>query len=258
MNKNYFFNIFPNEDEFLIASLWEDLTLCLEIGFPIYTTSFISPQIWTKLSEISNQFNLQIFTLGLTPTSEKKIVAFAPKNFSETNLEFPVKYFKIVGTNKFKTLHHKDFLGSIMSLGLKRETLGDILVQDNIGYCIAFQDIYDIIKDNLHQINTIPIKITDVSCLEIPKPQFKDISNAVSSLRLDSVIAAIGNFSRNISTDLIESGDVSVNYSIEKNKSKITNIGSVITIKKIGKFILYKNLGETKKGKFKIIIKQYI
>ena len=258
MNRNFFFNLFPNEDEFLIASLWDDLMLCLEIEFPIYGSSFVSPHIWTKLSEVSNQLGVGVFTVGLTPISEKKIIAFAPKNFLETDLEFPIKFFKIIGTNKFKTLQHKDFLGSIMSLGLKRESLGDILVKDNIGYCIAFQDIYTIIKNNLQQINTIPIKISDIDLTEIPELQFKEISDTVSSFRLDSIIAAIANISRNVSVDLIESGDILVNYLPEKNKSKIININSIITVKKKGKFILYKNLGETKKGKFKIIIKQYI
>ena len=58
--------------------------------------------------------------------------------------------------------------------------------------------------------------------------------------------------------NLIEDGDVLVNYNVEKSKNKIVSIGSIITIRKKGKFILEKNLGENKKGKFKILIKQYI
>lgn len=258
MNKKYFFNLFPNEDEFLIASIWEDLSLCLEIDYPVYGSIFLPPQIWTKLHDVCESINLDVLTLGLTPYSEKQLVIFTPKNFNFSHLEEVVTYFKIDASNKFKILYHKDFLGTIMGLGLKRETLGDIIVKDNIGYCIATNDIFSIIKINLEQINTIPIKISTISTSQVPQLEFKEITDTVSSFRLDSIIASIANSSRNISTNLIESGDVLVNYNTEKSKNKIVNIGSVITIRKKGKFILEKNLGENKKGKFKILIKQYI
>ncbi|MGL5277674.1 MAG: YlmH/Sll1252 family protein [Cetobacterium sp.] len=258
MNKKYFFNLFPNEDEFLIASIWEDLSLCLEIDYPVYGSIFLPPQIWTKLHDVCDSINLDVHTLGLTPYSEKQLVIFTPKNFDFSLLEEVVTYFKVDASNKFKILQHKDFLGTIMGLGLKRETLGDIIVKDNIGYCIATNDIFSIIKNNLGQINTIPIKISVINTSEVPQLEFKEITDTVSSFRLDSIIASIGNSSRNISTNLIESGDVLINYNTEKSKNKTVNIGSVITIRKKGKFILEKNLGENKKGKFKILIKQYI
>ncbi|MEG0235747.1 MAG: YlmH/Sll1252 family protein [Cetobacterium sp.] len=258
MNKKYFFNLFPNEDEFLIASIWEDLSLCLDIDYPVYGSIFLPPQIWTKLYDVCTSINLEIYTLGLTPDSEKKLVIFTPKFFDSSSLEEVVTYFKIDASNKFKTLQHKDFLGTIMGLGFKREILGDIIVKDNIGYCITTKDIFNIIKNNLSQINTIPVNISTISTSQIPQLEFKEITDTISSFRLDSIIASIANSSRNISTNLIESGDVLVNYNIEKSKNKIINIGSVITIRKKGKFILEKNLGENKKGKFKILIKQYI
>lgn len=258
MNKNYFFNLFKGEDEFLIASIFEDISLCLDIDYPVYGRSFLPPQIWSKLCEFCNSININVSTFGLTSSSEKKLVIFTPKGFDTATLELPITYFKIDASNKFKILEHKDFLGSIMSLGLKREALGDILVKDNIGYCVALTDIYNIIKTSLEGINTIPIKMEEISISEIPEPQFKEFTDTVTSFRLDSIISSIGNFSRNISTNLIEGGDVLVNYSIQKSKNKTIEIGSVITIRKKGKFILEKNLGENKKGKFKILIKQYI
>ncbi|MGL5904953.1 MAG: RNA-binding protein [Cetobacterium sp.] len=258
MNKQYFFNIFKNEDPFLIASIFEDISLCLEIEYPVYGTTFLPPHIWTKLLDVSKSLNLKIFKYGLTPNSEKQLLIFIPESFDFKDSETPVIYFKIDASNKFKILEHKDFLGAIMSLGLKRETLGDILIENNIGYCVALTDIFNIINSSLEQINTIPIKISKISEDIIPEVKFKEFSDSVASFRLDCIISSIGNISRNIGVNLIESGDVSINYSIEKTKNKILEIGDVITIRKKGKFILYKNLGENKKGKFKILIKQYI
>ncbi|MGL5089122.1 MAG: YlmH/Sll1252 family protein [Fusobacteriaceae bacterium] len=258
MNRKNFLNFFKNEDEFLIASIFEDISLCLEIEYPVYGNCFLTPQIWLKLTNLCESINLSVLKYGLTSTSEKQLVVFTPKNFDSNLLESPITLFKIDASNKFKELQHKDFLGSIMSLGLKRETLGDILVKDNIGFCIALTSTYNIIKTSLQQINTIPIKILDISPNEIPEPQFKDFSETITSFRLDSIISSISNFSRNISVNLIESGDVMIDYAVEKSKSKTVEIGSVLTIRKKGKFILHKNLGENKKGKFKVLIKQYI
>lgn len=258
MNKNYFFNIFDKKDEYLIANIWEDISLCLDINYPIYGDIFLPPHIWTKVVKFVTNINLDILTFGLTETSEKKLIVFLPKGFDVNDLEPSFIHFKIDCSNKFKVLQHKDFLGSLMSLGLKRETLGDILVKDNIGYCISTPDIFKIIQLNLNQISNIPAKIDIINADYIPGIEFEERIETISAFRLDSIIASIINTSRNSSVDLIESGEVLINYNIEKSKNKQVEIGSIITIRKKGKFILYKNLGENKKGKFKILIKQYI
>lgn len=258
MNKKYFYNFFPNEDEFLIASIWDDISLCLDIDYPVCGSIFLPPQVCLKLREVCKFIDIDIHKVGLTPESEKQLVVFTPKNFDSSLLDKVVTYFKIDASNKFKILHHKDFLGAIMSLGLKRETLGDIIVKNNIAYCVAINDIFNIIKDNLCQINTIPINISNISPSEIPPLEFKEIICTVSSLRLDSIVSSIVNSSRNISTELIENGEVFINYNVEKSKNKIIAMTSIITIRKRGKFILEKNLGENKKGKVKILIRQYI
>lgn len=259
MDKKSFLNIFSAEDEFLISSLWEDITLCIEIDYPIYSSVFLSPQIWSKLHINSHALGVNIFSAGLNSNSEKRVVAFAPLNLTEDSLDFPVVFFKIIGTNKFKTLQHKDFLGAIMNLGLKRESLGDILVKDNIAYCISFENIFEIIKNNLKQINIVPIKISIIEDKEeIPQIIFKDLHLTLTSLRLDSLISSICNISRSSSTTLIENGDVLIDYCTEKNKTKLITLGTTITIKHYGKYLFSQILGENKKGKIKILIKQYV
>lgn len=258
MEKNYFFNSFPKEDEFIVASLWEDYQLMLDIDFPVYSNIFLPPHIWVKLENLFKNSNTKIECVGLTESSEKKVIAFCPKDFSKENLDFPIKFFKISAPNKFRELQHKDFLGTIMSLGLKREVLGDIIVKENTGFCVAFDDIYEVVRQELNQISSLPVKVELISNEEIPKLEFKEIIETVASIRLDSLVSAISGISRNSCLELIEKGEVLVNYSPEKNKSKTIEENSVITIRKKGKFIFEKILGENKKGKYKILIKKYI
>lgn len=258
MNIKNFLSLFPGTDEYSVASLFEDILLCQNIDFPVYTDTFYSPQIWKILSNYTGFKNLKFKFFGLTEESEKKLISILPKDFSEDELIPPIKYFIIDGQNKFKTLEHKDFLGTIMSLGIKRELLGDLIVSENICYGIAMENIFDFLSKNITSIGKIPAKLQEITPEKIPALNFKEIFQTVSSLRLDSMISAVTNFSRNESVALIESGSVMLNYRIEKDKSKPVSPQDIITISKKGKFIFVDALGENKKGKIKIFLKKFI
>lgn len=257
MTKQDFFNNFQGEDEFIVASLWEDIVLTQKIEYPIFTKYFITPPIWNKLFNIIHQFSLKIYSKSLTLDSEKKILCFSPNSFEEKDIIFPTIFFKINGSNKFKVLQHKDFLGSIMNLGVRREILGDIIVKDSIAFCITTEEFYPIISE-LKMVNKIEITISEIDETQVPDLEFEENHTIVTSLRIDSIIASLINSSRNNAISLIEQGDILVNYSIVKNKSKNISIGDTITIRKKGKFIILKELGESKKGKLKILYKKFI
>ena len=255
MDRKKFINSFPNEDEFLLASLCDDIELYEDIDYPVYSKFFYPPQIWSKLCSKSIS-NIYFKSLGVTENSERKIIAIFPKEY-EKFLEFPIQYFKIDGTNKFKELFHKDFLGTIMSLGIRREYLGDLIVQDNICYGIITENLFSLLEEKIDMVGNIPVKISTISNLEIPVPTFEEIIESVSSLRLDAIVTALVNASRTSSTELLESGLVSLNYVIEKEKSKSVEVGDIISIRRKGKFILEKVLGESKKGKTRLLFKKF-
>ena len=80
----------------------------------------------------------------------------------------------------------------------------------------------------------------------------------VSSKRLDSIVASITNLSRAKVVEALERGKVLVDYYVEKDKSKNIEIGSQITIRGFGKYKLFEDKGETKKGKERILVKKYV
>lgn len=257
MNKQEFFYNFQGEDEFIIASIWEDILLAQKMEYPIFTKYFITPNIWSKLMRIIDIFSLNLYSKSLTVDSEKKILCFAPKGFDEKEIIFPTIFFKIDGNNKFKTLQHKDFLGSIMSLGVRREILGDIIVKDSIAFSVTTDEFYPIIS-NLNMVNKIQIKISEIDEDSIPNLEFEEKTILVTSLRIDSIVASLTNISRNSAIDLIEQGDVFINYITIRDKSKNISIGDTITIRKKGKFIILNEIGESKKGKLKLLYRKFI
>ena len=175
-------------------------------------------------------------------------------------LKFPYGLLKIQINSKFKEYSHKDFLGSLMGLNIKRELMGDLILEKDTGYIPVSEKIKNVILKELVQIGNAPCKVTDVNVeMEvIPSYKYDDKIITVPSKRLDSLVSAITGLSRTKVTEPIEKGKVLVDYFEEKEKSKIVETGSLITIRGYGKFRLVSDRGETKKGKERLLIKKYI
>lgn len=256
MDRKKFKLNFEEVDEFLIASLCDEIELCEKIEYPVYTKYFYPPQVVKKLLELKIG-KLCFKKIGLNENCEKNLIAIFPKEY-EKNLDFPVVYFKIQNLSKFKTLAHKDYLGGILGIGLKRELVGDLIVEGDYCYGVMTEESYKIISENLEFIGKNPVVISKITKEDLPSPKFEEILITVPSFRIDSIISSITNLSRNKSLSLINSGLVNINYNVEKNKSRFLKEHDIITIAKRGKFIFFKIDGESKKGKLKIKIKKFI
>ena len=148
-----------------------------------------------------------------------------------------------------------------MGLNIKRELMGDLILEDDRGYIPVSEKISGHILSELKQIGKAPCKVREISLDDkenLPKYKFDDKIITVPSKRLDSIVSAITNLSRTKVIEPIEKGKVLVDYSPEKDKSKMLEMDSVITIRGYGKYRLFSDRGETKKGKERLLIKKYI
>ncbi|MEH1738828.1 YlmH/Sll1252 family protein [Fusobacterium varium] len=255
MDRKKFQSLFYEIDEFLVGAICDDIELCEEIDYPVYSRYFYPPNFWSRLESLN--MGVKFSFLGINSNCEKRMVGIYPKDFDSTILSFPVKYFKIANGSKFKELEHKHYLGSIMSLGLKREILGDLIVKDGICYGIINEELFMFLKENLKMIGKIPVEVEEIVSEDIPETEFKELVESIASLRLDVVTAALGNFSRNGAIEVLESGDVTLNYNTDKDKSKVVKEKDIISIRRKGKFLIDSVLGESKKGKIRVLIKKF-
>jgi RNA-binding protein YlmH len=258
MDKKSFLSQYSEEKQFTVAKIWDNILLCQEIEYPIYLDEFYSENILIILEKYVTRLRVSIHKKGLNENCEKKIVCIAPNSFELLETKFPVKYFEINGKNKFKKLEHKDFLGTIMSLGIKRELMGDLIVKDSICYGIIKEELLELLKEKIELVGKIPVKIQEIGELKIPDNEFKERVEILASLRLDVLVSEIIQKSRTEAIKYLEAGEVFLNYEVEKKNSKLISEGDTLTIRKKGKFIIEKILEETKKGKIKVSIKQYI
>ena len=164
-------------------------------------------------------------------------------------------------TFKYRTedkLTHRDFLGSLMALRLKRETIGDIIIGDGITQIFVTEIASVHIMNELCKVGKVGVSIYDDIPFELDVIQeYEDISGTVSSLRLDSVLSLSIHQSREKSAKLIQALGVQLNYVQVNSVSKELKCGDVFSVKGYGKFILSDVTGFSKKGRIHITVRKY-
>lgn len=252
MNKKDFIEFFGVEDKNEVAKLYEKYTLT-EFGISSWTDEFYSPNIWNELLKMKKSLGVEIETYGISAQSEKRAILFK----GDYEVEFPLKLLSIKNLSKFKSLAHKDYLGALMSLGIKREKLGDLVVKGDQCYFLTFEDMAKIIFHELKTVGNNPVEVQYLDKIEI-EIEFEKVLVTISSERLDSLVGAVTKQSRESAVKSIERGEVLVNYEIQKDKSLKLQKDDVISIKGYGKFKYIEVLGNTKKDKKRIEIKKFV
>ncbi len=148
------------------------------------------------------------------------------------------------------TLSHRDFLGALMSIGLTRESIGDILTESGRAVVFCLSEVAEYIKQQITKVGNVGVVITFGYNGELPAvnlPQEKSAS--VASMRLDNVVSALTNCSRNKAKELIENGFVK-HCSVAETKVTVTvKNGDSVSVKGYGRFNILDSAGQTKSGR---------
>lgn len=191
--------------------------------------------------------------------AERKVVLFLPQDFETSDMPFVT--LKVTPRNLHFTekLSHRDYLGSVMGLGITRDKVGDILLCDNCAYIFCMKGIAEYLTDNLLKIRNTYVAVTEISNEEFNyEPAYEVIKGSVASLRLDAVIALGFNGSRSHITSYIIDGKVSVNGRIITSNAYNLKAGDIISVRGLGKIRYIETLSETKKGRIMITVNKYI
>ncbi len=199
--------------------------------------------------------NIKYSFFGGADSCERTYLACFPE-WAE-NIDFPITAVTFT-FRKIDNLHHRDFLGALMALGLKRETVGDILIEEGRAVVFLNSDIVKYVIDNVTKVGNVGVTAKVDFNNDLPsKNELKEFTVTVSSLRLDCIVAALANISRNNALSLIEGGLVSVNSVITEKSTKMISDNDVISIRHKGKFSIVSSSKRTKKDRKVIKYKSY-
>lgn len=171
--------------------------------------------------------------------------------------EFPMRCLTFV-FRKEDRLNHRDFLGSLMGLRLKREVIGDIIIAEGIAQIFVTETAARLIMSDLKKIGRVGVRISDDRPFEIEvRQEFDEFGSTVASLRLDCIVSAAAKVSREAAARLIRSEKVSVNHFSSTSLSQELKEGDVISVRGSGRFIFAKIGDTTKKERIHIILRKY-
>ncbi len=191
-------------------------------------------------------------------SAERKMLGIFPKDW-DYDKTFPLSAISIIPQIE-QSLNHRDYLGAVLGLGLKRSKIGDILITDSKTQIIVMNDVKAYIINNLTKVGNIAVvaEETDLNDIMFPEEKFKEIFTTVSSLRLDSVAGSAFNISRSKIADIIKVGRVEVNWKVTDSVSYKLKEGDMISVRGRGRAELCSIEGETAKGRVKIHIKRFL
>ena len=157
-------------------------------------------------------------------------------------------------------LTHRDLLGSLMGLGLVREKIGDLLVDEGSCDLAVSESVADFLLQSWTSAGRASLRVTEIDAesLHIPQARVRELRDTVMRLRLDAVAATGFGLSRTKAAELIASGRVQVNHRECTKSDQLLNQGDVVTARGFGKFELSQVGGQSRKGRTAIVVKRYL
>ena len=194
---------------------------------------------------------------------ERQIIRFGDLESLGYEEEFPIVVLCIEPLiEKFSDeLGHRDFLGALMNLGIKREVLGDIIVKGNRAYVFCLTEIAEYICKELTRIKHTSVKISileDAGEITDLQRQLEDLEVLVSAPRFDAIVAAICRLSRGQAQELFRAKKVLLNNRVFENNSAVLKPNSVITVRGYGKYIYIGEGGKTRKDRIYVHLQKYV
>ena len=219
------------EDRILFARLYEKLTGA-ERRSIVGVTCFLAPREQVLLRRMLPDLPLTFF--GGYEGAERTLCCYLPEYLDETWLlseESPVAAVRATYYEK-DTLTHRDFLGSLMGLGIKRETVGDICVAPGRCDILITREILPYVLDNLTSAGRTKLSTEEIPLAAVhpPRQTVKERRDTVASLRLDALGGSGFGLSRGKAADLIAAGRVSMDYLPCLKGDKLVEPGSKISV----------------------------
>jgi RNA-binding protein YlmH len=218
-------------------------------------TDFLDPRQQEIVRQVAGRHpNVKVSFHGGYPDSERKRAFLAPDYAEARPEDFALSYLSIVAQENQTGLKHADYMGSLLSLGIKREKFGDILTHEASAQVVMDERLAGYVISNLQKVKRQRVIVSSVDAGDLrPAAQRWETSfTTVSSLRLDAVLAEAHRLSRSKASDMIGAGFAKVNWKVVDSPAEEVNAGDIISLKGYGRIRLWTIEGANKKGRIKI------
>ncbi len=266
-------SMMTDADRLLLARLDDKARQCSENSM-ITNSDFLDMHSRSLAAEMRlNYPDVRMIFYGVFDGAERCVAVFLPEYieaentdelaayFEENPLDNPLAVIEVEKDRFSPGLSHRDYLGALMGLGIRRELTGDINVEKSGCKMAVISKIAPFIIDNMDKAGrgTLKAKIVPVKqASDGAKPTGVEDSFTVSSMRLDSVVKNAFRVSRTEAVNAIEGGTVFVNDVECLKPDKKTGAGDKIVFRRKGRIIINECSAVSKKGRIIVEITKFV
>ncbi|MGX6962620.1 RNA-binding protein [Vagococcus xieshaowenii] len=253
MEKNVYQHFRKDEHPFI--DMVENWAAKVEREYAPFLTGFLDPrQFYILESIVRNQSQgLKISSFGGYEGAERVKALIYPDYYEPEIGDYEVLTFNIEYPKKFTQLKHSQILGTLMSLGIKRELFGDITTDGDSWQIHLDEKMASFVNGQFDKVGKVAIRLEIArDAIIIPINEWETSNHTVSSQRLDAVISEVFNISRQRSKSLVESGKIKVNWMLCERVDTLVEAFDMISVRGFGRIRIDAIEGRTKKDRIRI------
>ena len=246
------------EDQFLLSHIEDQFRRCEDRNIPAYT-GFLDMRQQTIAMDFCRSIGARPLFLGGYDDAERRVCAFLPDYLDEDGFDGIACVRVQTAASLPQALTHRDYLGALMGMGIKRETVGDILVRADGADILVLSDMRDFLLTHFEKAGHARFTAQPIGLLELIVPPVKTTTerDTVPSLRLDCVLSSAFRLSRGNAGAYIDAGRVFVNGMQMLKRDATVSEGDKLVIRGKGKAVLTSVGGLSKKDRIFIELEIY-
>ncbi len=230
----------------------EDLCRRCEKTASVTHTAFLTPAEQFALSSWAERAaDCHMLLCGGLDACERKAAFFLPFYMQDDELDIS-EYISVLRVKAhFGQPGHRDYMGAILGLGIKREWLGDIWIDGEDAAVFVLKSVERHIADGLDKVGRVGVKVSlsRFEDIKAPERKVKRVTFSVKSMRFDAVLAGLFGLSRTAASSFISEGAASLNYSECTKNDAVVAAGDIISLRGHGKAMVSGSGGVSRKGR---------
>lgn len=255
-----------NDDKILLAQVLDKIEFSKQRDKLEYTDFLDMYQI-SLVRSFLKKIDFENYILyGGFEGAERNVLIIYPEKYDVSMLQ--KNYSKIIkvvrvalNDEDIGKYSHRNYLGGIVKLGIKREKVGDIIVLDDGADIVVKEEMASSLKQELGTLtrfDNAKFEIIEIDNLRKQEIKVEEISIIVPSFRLDNFVSDLARTSRSKAVQIIDSERVFINGQSETKVSKQVKLNDIITIRGKGRFVVKEFSGNTRSGRTVVKIEKYV
>lgn len=269
MNRQEILSKYENEEDRLLVSKLLDKIEFVEKKNTVENTDFLDMHQRNIIEKVLKSIKYEKYDIyGGYENAERTMIILYPEKletvFENNYFDYNniIQVLRITLPNEMRGKYsHRDYLGAVIKVGIKREKVGDILTSIDGADIIVSKEMISYLDTSLRELTRFSkshFDVCKIQELNIAPVNTEIINIIIPSMRMDSIVSEVIRTSRSKAIEIINSERVFINNELAIKNSKMLKESDMITVRGKGRFKIKQILNSTKKGNLVLEIEKYI